>query len=151
MRALHGMTESRKSNQRIYVVDMFLKQYGLKDKAHIDKYERLGFDISYEHPKGGGDIKIIDCTQKYKEGFDIIYSFKESEHIQDLPDLALVKKLNELSGHKVGRVLIEVQAPISPALENEVQSPVMRSRKSKLKISKESLPSVVKKRTTNTQ
>ena len=61
-RALNGLFEPNNSRSREIGIDMVLKQFGSFGKAeYMDKYERLGFEVTYEHPEGM-DIKIIDCT-----------------------------------------------------------------------------------------
>ena len=134
MRALNGLVEPSDSRSREIGIDMVLKQYGPNDKVYLDKYERLGFEVNYKHPKQGGDIKIIDYTQEYKEGLDLVKSFGEMEDIQDLPELQFMEKLNELCSHKIGRILIEVHPTVSAAQQNEVQSPIQGNRKSPSKL-----------------
>ena len=65
---------------------MVLKTFGSTNKNNLDKYERLGFKVSYEHPPGH-DIKIIDYTQDYTNAMNLIHGYSYFEHFEDLPEL----------------------------------------------------------------
>ena len=45
---------------------------------------------------------------------------QDGEHIEDLPELKFLEKLNEIAGHKVGRIRIQVHPVLSKVIENEV-------------------------------